>query len=190
MLICKKNKKKSFKKCRSKKHFFCCTSVAKAFTLIELLFVVVIVLMMSGVLLFSVNKNKGTSEVENAANQVVAILRSAQNDAVNGRIANDGKPICRFELYAWNGWKKMEVYYYNCASNTVSSQTLPFFSAKGEGGNVTSSADAVFTFTSPRGDVNSGSVVLTNGSVSYYVCVVAGGSSGGSNIYAKKTSCP
>lgn len=65
-------------KCKKKK-------TKKGFSLTEALVVIGILVMMTSVALLGQNNNKAKSEVEGAARQVTAQLRSLQNDALNGK---------------------------------------------------------------------------------------------------------
>ncbi|NTV40937.1 MAG: type II secretion system protein [Candidatus Moranbacteria bacterium] len=186
----RKQKKDYFEKLKCRKSaFFVFRDAAfppkKGFTLIELVIVVAIVTIMTGVSLTNVSRNKEAKEVEIAASQVASALRSLQNDAVNGKVLT-GSSVCRSTLNLVNGEKKYGTSYFSCSSGAqVGAENIFYLSSKKENGIVTSSA-ASFSFTAPRGDVSSsGFVRLTAGANTYYVCVESSG-----NIYTQKASCP
>ena len=163
-------------------------SVRSGFTLIELLMVIVIISIMSGVILTNLNQGNGSNELEIAALQTVAQLRSLQSDAVNGR-GIGGVTACKFQIQVSNGTKTYTTTISDCASTPaiMGSPISTYFSAKKANGTVISTGpDITFFFTSPLGTVNTaGQIVLTSGTENYYVCVNASG-----NIFSQKNACP
>lgn len=70
----------------------------KGFSLIEIIIVLAIIAIMTGVLFANNNNNKASQEVQLAAREVAAQLRLLQNDAINGKVIG-GKNICKAEMY-------------------------------------------------------------------------------------------
>ncbi|MEI8343740.1 MAG: prepilin-type N-terminal cleavage/methylation domain-containing protein [Candidatus Moraniibacteriota bacterium] len=172
-----------------------CGQSRKGFTLIEVLIVIVIIAIMTGVISTNLSKNKGTSEVEIAALQTVAQLRSLQNDAINGK-SIETITACQFLFEIANGAKLYTSTFKDCATSAVIGTPIStYFSAKKENGSVTSNLASLY-FTSPLGGVNftlgsinpatgEGQIILTSsaGDV-FYVCVTTSG-----NIFAQKNAC-
>ena len=72
--------------------------IKKGFTLVEILIVIAIVVIMSGVLLSQNNtQKKAQAEVEGAARIVASTLRTLQSDAVNGKQIG-GVNVCRARM--------------------------------------------------------------------------------------------
>jgi prepilin-type N-terminal cleavage/methylation domain-containing protein len=161
-------------------------NASRGFTLVELLIVIAIVSIMTAISMLGISKNRNTSKVEIAANQVVATLRSLQNDSINGKVISN-QSICRIKFDVADKAKQYNASYYDCngSYDTLIDSGTFYLTSSGDSSNVTSSA-ASFFFTAPRGDISSsGSIMLTSGSDIYYVCVSLSG-----NIYAQKSGCP
>lgn len=162
-------------------------SNCRGFTLIEVLIVITIVSMMTGVVFSVANRDRGPKEVEAAANQVVSILRGLQNDAINGKLI-DGDPVCEFIFQPTTAVYLLTEN--DCGSPPENLLWNSFEFANNNGNNRIKISGSTISFKAPRGEVSAGSIMVTNGTDSHYVCVVGGGAAGGSNIYAKKTGCP
>ena len=120
---------------------------AKGFSMIELLIVIAIIVIMTGVLL-SQKTNKSAIEVQSATRTVAAQLRSLQNDALNGKIA-DGKIICKAEMSFDPVNEQYSIKYYNDCSSSVVLETNTFNLVKSDlqtGGTI--------SFLVPMGKVN------------------------------------
>lgn len=183
----KKQKRAFANPCAKGKFFPCQFGKKKAFSLVEVLVVIALVLMMTGVVLSSYSRNKKAEEVEIAANETVVILRSLQNDALNGKMV-DGVPVCEFRFQPAGGvYNLKEV---SCANDLVNLTDENFDFIGGNGGSNISISGTTIIFNSPRGDLNSGQIKIVSDGYEYYVCVQSNGSSvGGSNIFSQKGSC-
>lgn len=157
----------------------------RGFSLVEILVVIAIISIMTGVSILGLSKNRSASKVEIAANQMVAILRSLQNDSINGKVLNN-QSICKIKFDAIDGARQYSVSYYDCIApydNLVESEIF-YLTANGNNSNVTSSA-ASFSFVAPRGEVSSsGQIALTSEADTFNVCISLSG-----NIYAQKSGC-
>src|SRR5664280_1664418 len=92
--------------------------IAKGFSMIELLIVIAIIAIMTGIFLTQ-KTNKSAIEVETYARTMAAQLRALQNDAINGKVI-DGKIICKAEMTLNTGTNPKGYsleYYDNCISN-------------------------------------------------------------------------
>ena len=103
--------------------------IAKGFSMIELLIVIAIITIMTGIFLTQ-KTNKSAIEVETDARTVAAQLRALQNDALNGKVI-DGKIICAAQMSfntASNPNGYSLIYCDNCVTNSilyVKNYTLP-----------------------------------------------------------------
>lgn len=133
------------------------------FSLIELMVVIVLMLIMTAVLFLNQSKNKAQKDVEVAARQVAAQLRTLQNEALSGKqIGTD--IVCDFEFNATSGNTLYSIKYYkDCAgshSYIGSPQNISLNSGKG---NVTISPSVIISFSAPRGEVSADSrITLTS----------------------------
>lgn len=153
----------------------CQKSFKDGFTIIELLIVFAIIIIMTAVLLMNQNGNQAQKNVETAARQVAAQLRSLQNEALNGKQAGTVlTPACDFIFTSVANDTKYSVSYNNCSHVLIpgSAQPIPLNSGKG---NV-SISPATISFSSPRGQVSgSYQLILTSSGKSAYVCVCNSG---------------
>lgn len=162
------------------------------FSLVELLIVFAIMIIMTSILLANQNNNKAKSDVEAAARQVAAQLRQLQNDALNGKQVNNGSGTminaCDFILNIGGAQSDgvtstattYVIYNRDCTiaghvpikdtSNNIIKQTFNF-----NKNNKVTASSASFVFSSPRGDVLSGNIVLSEGSSQITVCVYSSG---------------
>lgn len=85
------------------------------FSLIELMVVLAIAFIMTG-LLYSTNiKNSGSNDVQNAATQIVSDIRALQNGALTGKMISNSN-ICRFGFSSSNGNSSYKLSYdKNCS---------------------------------------------------------------------------
>lgn len=130
----------------------------KGFTLLEVLIAIAVLILMTSVLFLRQDGNKAKSEVEAAARQVASQLRSLQNDALNGKIVNEGSnnyAICRTGMrIESDGY--MSFYERDCASGG----TEIGLSSKKELKKVGFSATGDITFESPTGVVSASTITL------------------------------
>lgn len=120
----------------------------RGFSLVELIVVMAIIVLMTAVLFLNQNKNKAQSEVEAAARQVAAQLRSLQNDALNGKMIED-KTYCRTNFTVISK-DKYDTYFYESCSGIESPKSINIFSLKNVEFKDTSYA---VRFKSPTGEV-------------------------------------
>lgn len=152
------------------------------FSLPELLVVMAIVSVMSGVLFVSVSKSTGKKEVENAAQQIATQIRALQNESLTGKLVDDGAgnmvSACRFILDTSPLTSYKVVYDKNCADPI--SQIGPDIIVDLTKKKVTVDSRTII-FLSPRGEVvgpTSNEIVVTStraGSVKKYVSLNSSG---------------
>lgn len=156
------------------------TKNKSGFSLVELIVVMAIIVIMTGVLLVSQGgNNRNQEDVEAAARKVAAQLRQLQNEALSGKQIG-GTSACYFNFVAV-GTATYQINYNNCSNVLIagSSQSFDINTSK----NVTAGAITI-TFLSPRGGSASGKVILTSTkdiNVQSSVCVCSSG-----NILEKK----
>ena len=160
--------------------------------MIEVLIVVAIGALMAGVSIKGIGGNKDADdEIEVVAEKVVSQLRSLQNEMLTGKtitVSGVQKPICRASFKVDNsggagtGDTSYKIFYDDCSgafTNISSATETRNFNAKG---TVTASGPT-FNFYAPRGEMNTGSMSISLGSQTRYICV-------SKNIYSSSTICP
>jgi prepilin-type N-terminal cleavage/methylation domain-containing protein len=156
------------------------------FSLIELMIVIALIIIMTGVLLVNQNKNKAQQEVESSARQVAAQLRSLQNEALNGKqIENPSGSgtyniVCNFKFDSPSLDSSItntgyDISYASCSDGSVISSGTQKIKLNTGKGNVTMNTASV-SFSAPWGAVSSASeVTLTDAGNKAYVCVCSSG---------------
>ena len=159
----------------------------QGFSLAELLVVVAIIIIMTGVMFASMSGNKSQKDAENAARQVASQLRQLQNEAINGKQIND-KIVCYFDFNYFSADKGYKIAYRDCPDGEEAVETSPIIKLNSGKGNV--SIDITDTtdiyFEAPHG-IYSGplQITFTSNDKRAYVCVCSSG-----NIFdTKESSC-
>ena len=156
------------------------------FSLAELLVVVAIIIIMTGVLFASMSGNKSQKDAENAARQVAAQLRQLQNEAINGKSIN-GQIACYFYFNS-AGSREYTTSYNDCSNDgggtlISGSKSQPIKLNSGKG-NVSMSETNIY-FELPHGKHSGTSLVtFTAGDKRAYVCICK------ENIFDTKSPCP
>ncbi|MBP9697673.1 MAG: prepilin-type N-terminal cleavage/methylation domain-containing protein, partial [Candidatus Moranbacteria bacterium] len=148
----------------------------KAFTLIEILIVIAIIMIMSAVILTNYSSSRSAEQLESAAREVEAAVREAQSYALTGYQGVVGTDPCRFEV-RWSGSAYSVWYWYKNASD-VCDQRLVLGSYAVRNG-VTFNSGSNFYYTPPyaTGSFSGTSlaIVLRQSSTYHTVCVYARG---------------
>lgn len=169
-------------------------SARRGFSLAEVVIVIAIMVIMTGVLFARQNSNKLQTEAELAARQVAAQLRSLQNDALNGKIVGD-VPACGMEFSTTpdDPDKSYKVSYYDCSGMSISGSEQDFLIGKKTvNKTVMLGAGKIFRFSSPQARLNiAGSDFIRvssvgNGDELARVCVYENGNI----IDTKEENCP
>ena len=151
----------------------------KGFSLVELLIVLAIMTIMTGVVFATKNGDKKASvDVEAATRDVAAQIRSLQNEALNGKMIGT-IPACSFKFAMANGDTKYSVSYFSdCSATTIigAVKDINFNSKKTVKANSANS----FYFSAPQGTVSASQKIglesLSDSSVKGCVVVSANGS--------------
>lgn len=165
----------------------------KAFSLIELIIVIAIVVIMTAVLFVNRNSGRASSDVKNVSRQVAAQIRALQNEALNGKSVGS-QNVCWYGFKTTNGSKAYSIEYSDCtvavppANPNISGTQTVDLSKKRVSFSGTN-ADMVLSFESPRGNVYGGvkktiGITSEDGSVTNFVCVSAAG------IVTEQTTIP
>ncbi len=149
---------------------------SRAFTLIEVVVVMAIISIMTGVVIVSFGSGRVQRELETNAREFASIVREAQNYALTGRQAIAGTTPCSFGI-SWSGANYNISYIYRIGTGActqtslVNSYVLKNGVAFGNSGS--------FNFSLPHASLSfaSGSspAVLTKQSISHIVCTYAEG---------------
>lgn len=151
----------------------------KAFSLIELLVVMAIILIMTAVLFSFDTGKQAQNDVETAGRQVASQLRSLQNDMLNGKQSSAGRYACRAQMTFSNAGASFNISYYDaCPTDGSGTGTLLGTSQTVNLKNATFGSDGNIVFASPRGAINKGvgQITIQSGSAVYYICVHGAGS--------------
>jgi prepilin-type N-terminal cleavage/methylation domain-containing protein len=98
----------------------------KGFSLLELVVVMAIMVIMSGVVIASISGNKTNKDLEAAAREIEAAVREAQNDALTGKQVDPAKVPCKFKfVYTGNSNTYKIQYYYHDQTTDCSSAAGP-----------------------------------------------------------------
>lgn len=144
-----------------------------ALTLIEMLVVVAIIGITSSIVLVDWSGNRTVRYLDNAAQEVEGVVRSAQNSALTGAQGVVGTQPCRFRV-SWGGSTYSILYYYKDGSG-MCNQTSPLGSYTLTSG-VTFSSVGNFEFTVPHATVSANqTILLTKLGVRHVVCVYTSG---------------
>lgn len=159
--------------------------IARAFSMIEILIVLAIISIMTGALVMSISQNKDQKEVESYAGKMVGLLRSLQNDMVNGKII-DGEIASNVTFVPRIATRYL--YQYSNAFGMAKTFSVNIDKGVVCDGCVSTS---FVEFSSPSGGIKFWrptdtfkSIKYTKGTAVYYVCVYVGG-----NIFAQKDEC-
>jgi type II secretion system protein H len=144
----------------------------KGFTLLEMMTVIVMIGIATSVAFVSMQSGKTQGEVESAAREVAAAIRSVQSDAINGKNAG----TCLTKNYQFN--------YRILANNQYFTDGCIIQPAVTLRNGVVFSTAGVIIFQAPWGTTNSTTVTLTKGGVNFNVCVYRSG-----NIVEQQTAC-
>ncbi len=140
----------------------------KAFSLMEILIVMALMSIMLVVVISTKNTDSSGKEVEAAAQQIVAQLRTLQNESLNGKQFSN-VPVGVFKFHAEN--TSYTVSYINGGS------ILNSFVVNLSKVNVVAAADIIFN--SPRGENSGQNAILIrsrkNTSLEYVICVSSNG---------------
>lgn len=127
----------------------------KGFSLLELVIVFAIIALMTGALLLNRNTDKSQTEVEAAAQQLIAQIRLLQNEALSGKLfgtAPSQTPACYFRLSAVSGEDNYIISYYDCSATAPNLiETLSPIKFNSKNTVRMSSADVSFQFSAPQG---------------------------------------
>lgn len=156
------------------------------FSLVELMVVLAIVLIMTGIFLANQNGNKDQENVETAARQVAAQIRQLQNEALSGKQIG-GVLVCGFRFDIVSGALVFSTSYYSysdCAAGTGAAQigasTQFNLNSKGLlGGTAKANSSNSFYFKAPRAGLSGGQVLINlvskDGTKHASVCVCTSG---------------
>jgi prepilin-type N-terminal cleavage/methylation domain-containing protein len=147
----------------------------KGFTLLEMMTVIVMIGIATSVAFVSMQSGKTQGEVESAAREVAAAIRSVQSDAINGKNAG----TCGILNYNFNyGIPALNQYQVEGCTAAIQ----PIITLRN---GVTFSIAGVLSFNAPWGKTGSNvTITLRKGGVNYYVCVYKSG-----NIIEQEAIC-
>lgn len=149
---------------------------ARAFTLIEVMIVVAIIGILSGIVIIPLGNGRIERELETNAREFVGVVREAQNYALTGKQAVAGTDPCRFFM-SWSGSSYTLSYWYKDASG-VCNQTFLMATYTLNNGVAFGSGDTLY-FTLPHAnlDFSTGSrgATFTKQSINHIACVYADG---------------
>lgn len=147
----------------------------RAFTLIEVVVVMAIISIMTGVIMVSFGSGRTQKELETNAREFASVVREAQNYALTGREAIADTTPCSFGI-AWSGGNYNVSYVYKTGGACTQSSIVGSYSLKN---GVTFDNAGSFNFSLPHASLSfaSGSrpAVLTKQSLSHVVCTYAEG---------------
>lgn len=175
----------------------------KGVTLIELLIVISIIGIMTGISIVSLSGGRIEKELQAEANHLVAIIREAQNNALTGKQPTAGTTVCGWGLYVSTDDPQTNyIMYYNAESDCLAADKYYDFGASPISGNYSlkngvkfdpagiTTKDTYFTIphATPYEDGldfdGNLQIQLIKGSRDYYVCVYQGGV-----VEAEKNGC-
>ena len=142
----------------------------KAFSLMELLIIIALITITTGIALAFVGSNKGRTELEAAANEVVSNLRETQNYALTGKSAI-GDNCVKYEFHASSNSSDYSMIGYD-EEDVVCGFNIDYHLS----GKVEFDGDVSISFSTPHGDVNAGNITLKKEPDNYYhVCINSAG---------------
>ncbi|NTW27209.1 MAG: type II secretion system protein [Candidatus Moranbacteria bacterium] len=140
------------------------SKIKKGFSLVELLVVMAITLIMTGVLLINNNSNKSAAAVENAARVVAAQIRSLQNEALSGK--QIGTQIVKEYHFIMSDDSTYVIQYKDSALNVIAAGTQSFDIAKNKVKFVSGVFPLDFHFTAPGGKVSGANTIEIRADIS------------------------
>lgn len=150
-------------------------TTGRGYTLIEIMIVIAIIGIVSGILFFSLSTEKPTREVEASTREFIGIVREAQNNALSGKQLIAGTDPCYYEVN-WSGSSYTLRYQYKDAAGNCTQHSDAAYTLKG-GVAFSSAASLQFKVPHAQLDFASGSraVVLTKSSATRVACVYFNG---------------
>lgn len=154
----------------------------KAFTLIEILIVIAIIMIMSAVILTNYSSSRSAEQLESAAREVEAAVREAQSYALTGYQGVVGTDPCRFQV-TWSGSSYSVTYWYKNSVTDACDRSLVLGSYAVRNG-VTFNSGSNFYYTPPYATAvfsppppppTGLPIVLRQASTYHTVCVYARG---------------
>ena len=129
------------------------------FTLIEVMVVIAIVSILTGVVIASLGKGRVQRELQTNRDQVMTVIREAQNNALTGKRPSDRTP-CSFSV-EWGGTVYSLKYTYKDGNdNCTSSPTTIFSYALKNGVQFGNSGSVSFSVPHARPSFGSGSISI------------------------------
>jgi prepilin-type N-terminal cleavage/methylation domain-containing protein len=161
--------------------------VRRGFSMLELLIVLAIMVLMTGVVFVNRNSSKAAADVEMVARQVAAQIRALQNESLSGKQIGTNY-VSRYYLGITNGTSTYTVSYKDSAGIDIvgGSQTVNL-SKKRVSFSWAAGGPSLY-FVAPHGQIDSvKSIVITSmidTNVKNWVCVSING-----NVTEQKTDC-
>ncbi|EKE19314.1 MAG: hypothetical protein ACD_9C00051G0004 [uncultured bacterium] len=157
--------------CKNRFGIICRTSKS-GFSMYEVLIVLFLMMIMTGVIFIGRSGNKAAADVETASRQIGAQIRALQNEALNGkRFDTDGDGtldtnacLMRFNTNPMDATKSYKTGYYDCNAlpALITGSEQAFFLGKSSSNkSVNVEGDYYIQFSSPRGDIGTNLPVYT-----------------------------
>ncbi len=175
------------------------------FSMTELLIVMAIIIIMTGVLLVGQSSNKSDTDVESATRQVAAQIRALQNEALNGKkidtngdgISDQAVCIMRFSATPTDPTKSYKIGYHKCDETLIAGSEQDFLIGKSLPSKpIITPAGSYVQFSSPvaimtnnlpaSGTAKKITIASSNGMKTNLVCIY----DNGSVIETKEAVCP
>jgi type II secretion system protein H len=131
----------------------------KGFTLLEIMVVVSIIAIMTGIMIISLNQSKNRQALKTSAGEVVAAIRETQNYALTGKSAGGS---CNNYYFQFSG-QNYTVYNGNGSCGISDSYVLSE--------SVNFNGSGTITFTAPHGNTSGTTIVLSRGGDNINICV-------------------
>lgn len=168
----------------------------KAFSMIELLIVVAIMIVMTGAVFLNRNNSKAGSEVEAAGRKVASQIHALQNEALNGKqfdtngdgIGDTNALSYKFDIV--NNATTYSVSYYSDTAATTQIGSSQTFNLSNKGSvKAGASGGASFYFKSPNGSVDSAKTIILKSAIANVCGSVSVSASGVVNEVKNFTPC-
>lgn len=151
---------------RNNKHLF------KAYTLIEVSVVIAIIGIVSAILLVNPGSSRSVRDLANTGQEIVSVLREAQNDALAGFQGSSSYKPCGFKFW-WNSTTYKVIYQYKQGDACTGESDLRVYQLSN---GVSFSSAGSFVFGLPHANITANqTIVLGKGSFNQVVCVSLGG---------------